>query len=95
MAHLMHVYGCSLTLLKGEDMEIITNPDLLVAGQWYALGFGKESASDIDWGGAMIYRYDGEGCWSNDKGEPVESTLDPFLQLQVGMDSAEAYGLQA
>jgi hypothetical protein len=76
-------------------MQIVTDPKELQPGKWYALGFGNESATDIDWNNAMIYRYDGDGCWSNDDGEPVESTLDPFLQMRVGMDSAEAYGLQA
>lgn len=66
-----------------------------VAGHWYCIGFELFSMVDtprMDWG--QIIRYDGEGCWSDDNGEPVESLYDPELRMQVAMDAADAYADQ-
>lgn len=66
----------------------------LVAGKWYAIGFTGETR-EIDWGSAMIYRYDGDGCWSDDEGEVVHAFWDPFLQMLVSTDAACAYEPQS
>lgn len=68
----------------------------LVAGKWYCIGFELFSMADtprIDYG--QIIRYDGDGCWSDDNGEPVESLWDPELQMPVAMNAADAYACQS
>lgn len=58
---------------------------------WYAIGFVGDEGSSIDWNGAPIYQYLGEGAWMDDDGEPVEGFFDPVLQMTVTTDSADAY----
>jgi len=78
---------------------VITDPAKLEAGKWYACGFQTFDTDApgvvIDWGGAAIYRYDGEGCWSDESGEEVTSLFDPFLQARVAMHAADAYMVQS
>jgi hypothetical protein len=68
----------------------------LIAGKWYCIGFELFSNQDVprmDWG--QILRYDGDGCWSDDDGNAVESLWDPELQMPVSMNAADAYQVQA
>ncbi len=67
-----------------------------IPGKWYCIGFELYSMVDeprMDWG--QIIRYDGDGQWSDDNGEPVESLYDPELRMYVSMDAADAYACQS
>lgn len=69
--------------------DAITDPLALVPG-WYCIGFlGEEDA--IDWGGSAIYHYLGDGQWIDESGEGIASFFDPFLQLPVATNAADAY----
>ncbi len=76
-------------------MNTFTNEKELTAGKWYAIGFRHLHTDAIDWNGAMIFKYEGEGCWSDDDGEEVELTLDPDLQCKVPVGDADAFGEQS
>lgn len=65
----------------------------LKAGCWYALGIEDEE-SNINWSGAPLLCYDGEGQWSGEDGELVESIWDAFLQMPVSPNAADAYAPQ-
>ena len=75
-------------------MRILKSENDLTPGKWYAVGFEDCGFGGIDWGGSMLYRYDGDGCWSDDDGEPVELTLDPVLQFKVPVRDADAFAEQ-
>ena len=72
---------------------ILTDEKDLTVGRWYAIGF-KNVDGVIEWGGAMLYRYDGDGCWSDDDGEPVEATLDVLAQCKVPVSAADSFAEQ-
>lgn len=74
--------------------NVITNPQDLTAGKWYALGVENDDGA-INWAGAMLARYDGDGCWSDENDEPVDGLFDPVLQCMVGMGSADGYVVQS
>lgn len=72
-----------------ETPFVITEPAALTPG-WYCIGF-KDEFGNIDWGGAPIYRYLGDGCWEDESGESVDSFWDTFLQVYVATNAADAY----
>ena len=72
---------------------MITDHKNLIAGKWYACAFADDDRV-LQWGAASIYRYDGDGCWSNEGGEEIDRLFDPYLQLYVAMDAADAYAQQ-
>ena len=74
--------------------SILRNEKDLTAGKWYAVGFKYCLSDNIDWASAMLYRYDGEGCWSDDDGEDVTLTLDPVLGFRVPVRDADAFAEQ-
>ena len=43
----------------------------------------------------QILFYNGDGLWSDESGNVVESLYDPVLQMHVAMDAADAYQAQA
>jgi len=55
---------------------------------WYVIGFDKLDGTP-DYG--PIYRYHGEGCWSDESGEEIERLYDPILQTYVATDAADFY----
>lgn len=75
-------------------MQIEPDKNKLIAGKWYAIGIANLDG-DINWGGAPLFRYEGEGCWASEEGEPVETVWDVAFQTEVGINSADAYQLQA
>ncbi len=77
-----------------SSARILHNEKDLTAGKWYAVGFKHCLCDNIDWSSAMLYRYDGEGCWSDELGE-VELTLDPVLQFEVPVSDADAFAEQS
>lgn len=74
---------------------IFTSEAELTAGKWYAIGFKQKEGEEINWSAAMIYKYEGNGIWSNEEGEEVEDTLDPALQLRVPCGAADAFAVQS
>ena len=64
--------------------NVITDPANLVQGAWYLCGF--EDLPETEWSGMPIYKYKGDGCWSDDDGEPVDRLWDAELQLYVGIN---------
>lgn len=72
--------------------QIVTEEKDLIPGRWYAIGF-KPLDGEIEWGGCMLYRYEGEGEWSDENG-PVDDTWDPVLQYRVHVSDADAFALQ-
>lgn len=70
-------------------MALVEKPGLLVPG-WYAIGFQGEDGQ-INWGAAPIYRYVGDGEWVDEEESPIDSFYDPFLQLRVATNAADAY----
>lgn len=73
-----------MTLLEqGKKVEV---QDL--AKGWYVVGFENLDGTP-DYG--PIYHYDGEGYWTDESGEEVESLFDPILQLRVATDAADFY----
>lgn len=75
-------------------MRILWNEQSLTAGKWYAVGFKHACTDAIDWSGAMLFKYEGEGCWSDDDGEEVTLTLDPVLGFKVPVRDADAFAEQ-
>ena len=74
--------------------SIITNASDLVSGKWYAIGLEDETGC-IDWAGAPIHFYAGDGKWRDDAGEDVREVWDTFLQLPVGINGADAFCAQS
>lgn len=66
----------------------------LIPGRWYAIGFRGLESDAVDWSGAVLYKYEGDGVWINEAGEEVADTLDPVLQLRVPCGAADAFALQ-
>jgi hypothetical protein len=79
-------------------LTIVTDTKELIPGRWYAIGiktmFSEVPDDPYDWGGAPLYKYEGDGEWSNDYGEPVTDTWDRDLQMDISINSADAYMLQ-
>lgn len=71
-------------------ITIITNKSELVAGKWYAIGI-EDLDGNIDWGGAPIYRYEGNDEWTNDSGSDVEYTLCVWTQVEIHISDADAF----
>lgn len=71
-------------------LNIITDSKELVEGKWYAIGL-KDLHGEIDWGGAPIYRYEGNDEWTNDSGSDVEYTLDVWTQVSIHISDADAF----
>lgn len=71
-------------------MNIVIDTSGLIAGAWYAIGI-KNLDDAIEWGCMPIHKYEGEGYWTNDDGEQVETTWDATLQMSVGINSADGY----
>jgi hypothetical protein len=65
----------------------------LTPGKWYALGISNEEGV-IEWGGARLARYDGDGCWSDEDGE-IERIWDPLLQTYIAPGAAEEFAEQS
>ena len=74
--------------------RILLSEKDLTAGKWYAVGFKYCLSDNIDWASAMLYKYEGDGCWSDDDGEEVTLTLDPVLQFKVPVGDADAFAEQ-
>lgn len=72
----------------------ISNANELTADKWYAVGFRNDDG-EIEWGGAMLYKYLGNGYWVDEDGEEVKTTFDPCLQLYVSPNGADAYMVQS
>lgn len=80
--------------VPAQTGSIITDTKNLTAGRWYAIGI-KNLSEKIEWGCAPLGKYLGDGCWSDDEGEPLETTWDVTLQVQISINDADAYMLQA
>jgi hypothetical protein len=61
-------------------------------GAWYCVGF-EDFTGEMRYG--ELIRYDGDGCFSDDSGEPIDSLYDPLIQMYVAMDSADEYVRQS
>lgn len=72
-----------VTPVKTEQAEFIP-------GKWYAMCFA-EVDEKIFPGGALLGKYEGDGCWSGDDGEEIESIWDPVLQCRVSPNGADCY----
>ena len=59
-----------------------------IVGKWYCVGWDQPDGT-IQW--EEFVRYEGEGCFSNEQGEPVNSTFNPETQLTVAITSADHY----
>lgn len=70
---------------------IVTDTKQMQAGKWYAVGWKREGG-EMQWD--QLIRYEGDGCFSNDDGEEIESLFDPVLQTRVAVDAADAYAQQ-
>jgi hypothetical protein len=55
---------------------------------WYVIGFENLDGTP-DYG--PIYHYHGEGYWTDEGGEEIESLWDPILQDRVAVDAADFY----
>lgn len=58
---------------------------------WYAIGFAGIEDGGINWNGAPVFKYLGDGAWEDEDGRPIEGFFDPELQMTVTTDSADAY----
>jgi len=77
------------------NQNVIQDPSKLTPGKWYACAFASmEDEAIIEWGNATIAKYEGDGYWSDESGEEVDSLWDPILQARVAMDAADAYAQQ-
>jgi hypothetical protein len=76
-----------------QRREKLTEEHELTPGKWYALGI-RDLDGAIDWGGARLLRYDGEGCWSDEDGE-VERLWDPFCAAWVAPAAADEFVVQS
>ena len=63
-----------------------------VEGKWYCVGWEANDGS-MQWD--QFIKYEGDGCFTGDDGEEVESLFDPILQCRVAVDGADAYAVQA
>jgi hypothetical protein len=75
-------------------MIIVTKLKDLQPGKWYAIGLEDENGN-IDWDGAPLYKYEGEGIWTADDGEPAGMIWDAYLDMPISIRYADAYMLQA
>lgn len=66
--------------------------DNFVEGKWYVVGWKREDGT-MQWD--QFIQYHGEGCFTGDDGEEVDSLFDPILQCRVAVDAADAYQQQA
>lgn len=71
---------------------IVTETKDMKVGEWYCVGWKLDDGS-MQWD--QFVRYEGEGCFSGDDGEEIESLFDPITQARVAPDAADAYALQA
>lgn len=55
---------------------------------WYVIGFDMLDGTP-DYG--PIFQYNGEGYWTDESGEEVETIWDPVLQDRVATDAADFY----
>ncbi|MDE2104343.1 MAG: hypothetical protein KGL39_44305 [Patescibacteria group bacterium] len=61
-------------------------------GRWYCVGWTRDDGS-ISWN--EFIRYDGDGCFSDESGDPVEYLRDPNLDMmRVAPTAADHYALQ-
>lgn len=74
--------------------NLVTDPKLLVPGVWYCCVIADDDGG-LDFGGAILARFDGEGCWTDWDGEPRDRLWDPSLQMEVSMEAADGYLAQA
>lgn len=63
-----------------------------IEGKWYCVGWEQDDGS-MQWD--QFIKYEGDGCFSGDDGEPVDRLYDCSLQCYVGVTGADAYQLQA
>jgi hypothetical protein len=75
-------------------MATFAREEDLIPGRWYAVGFRQIESDQIDWAGAMLYKYEGDGIWTDEAGEEVTDTLDPHLQIRVPCGAADEFALQ-
>lgn len=75
-------------------MVIYKHARELIPNRWYAIGFRDEN-NVIDYSRSDLYKYVGAGQWEDERGESVDGTIDPFLQLFVSVNSADEYLLQS
>lgn len=73
-------------------MTIVKDPAQLIPGRWYAIGVENEF-DEIEWGGAEIMLYLGEGQWMDEHG-PRETVWDPLIQQKIRVSDADAFALQ-
>lgn len=69
--------------------DVIKLPQELEAGRWYAVGIANIE-DVIEWGGAMLLKYEGDDCWSDESGE-VEFIYDPLIQQRIPVSDADAF----
>ena len=62
-----------------------------IEGKWYCIGWQREDGS-MQWD--QFLKYEGDGCFTDDDGNEVESLYDPILQCRIGVTGADAYQLQ-
>ena len=55
---------------------------------WYVVGFDLLDGQP-DYG--PIYHYHGDGFWTDESGEEIESIWDPICQTRVATDAADFY----
>jgi hypothetical protein len=72
---------------------IFNAEEQLTPGKWYALGI-ENLEGRIEWGGARLARYDGEGCWSDEDGEVAE-IWDAMLQAWIPPGAADQFAEQS
>lgn len=62
-----------------------------IDGKWYCVGW-KDDDDNTVWD--VLIRYDGDGSFSGEDGDPIDSLFDPTLQCRVAIDAADVYQLQ-
>jgi hypothetical protein len=73
---------------------VLFEPGGLVAGRWYALAI-RDLDGELDWSGARLLRYDGDGCWSDEAGEEVERLWDPIVENWIAPEAVDAFAVQS
>ena len=71
-----------------NEEALEANVERLTAGRWYALAF-EDFDGELHFG--EVLRYDGDGCWSDESGQPVHRVHDPIMESLVDVHLVEAY----
>lgn len=88
--------GRAVTVHRDGRLEeqFPTSETQLVAGKWYALAF-RNFDGELDWNGARLLEYHGDGYWTDETGAEVERIWDPIVQTWIAPGAVDAFMVQS